>query len=192
MFKENLDANELLFLAIRDSESGDHESAISKLKQALTDEPKNAQIQYMLAAEHAEIGMYERAADGMAAAIALEPSLYTASFQLGLLHMTNGNIEKAIVAWEHLDELPEDEPLLLFKVGLSKLAEEALFEAKDYLERGIKANQSNPALNNDMERVLGNINDLIKNDLNGQDDGDTEHQKTSNHVFLDSYDNDDS
>ena len=53
-----------------------------------------------------------------------------------------------------------DHPLYLFKTGLLHLAQDEFNECVLNLKRGIQLNAANPALNNDMQRILG---DLEKN-----------------------------
>ena len=155
-----LDADELLHLAIRSSEADRHEESLSYLKRAAELAPKNGKIYYMLGAEHAQIGLYDRAAEEMAKAVELEPDLYTAHFQLGLLHITSARVAQAESAWKALDGLAPDHPLYLFKTGLLQLARDEFNECALNLKRGIQLNAANPALNNDMQRILG---DLEKN-----------------------------
>ena len=155
-----LDADELLHLAIRSSESDKHEESLSYLKRAAELEPKNGKIYYMLGAEHAQIGLYDRAVEEMAKAVELEPDLYTAHFQLGLLHITAARIVQAESAWKALDRLAPDHPLYLFKTGLLHLTRDEFNECALNLKRGIQINTTNPALNKDMQRILG---DLEKN-----------------------------
>jgi tetratricopeptide (TPR) repeat protein len=152
-----LDADELLHLAIRASESGQHEESLSCLKRALEQAPKNGKIHYMLGAEHAQIGLYDRAAEDMAKAVELEPELYTAHFQLGLLHITSGRVAQAESVWTALDKLSPDHPLYLFKTGMLHLARDEFDQCAQNLKRGISLNTSNAALNNDMQRILGEI-----------------------------------
>ena len=87
---EDLDAEELLHLAIQASQADRHDQAITYLKRAQAKAPENANIAYFLGAEHAQIGLYQRAMEEMAQALELNPALHTARFQLGLLYLTSG------------------------------------------------------------------------------------------------------
>lgn len=149
-----LDADELLFLAMDAAKHDRHEAAIAFLKRALEQAPNHAQAHYFLAAEHAQIGMYDRAAEEMARAVELDPGLHTAHFQLGLLHLTAGRLESASSAWQPLDQLGEAHPLFLFKAGLEAMVRDEFDACRDYLTRGIAANTLNSDLNADMEQVL--------------------------------------
>jgi tetratricopeptide (TPR) repeat protein len=158
---EDLDADELLHLAILASNQAKHEESISLLKRAQNKAPKQGNIHYLLGAEHAQIGLYDRAAEEMTKAIELDPNLHTASFQLGLLHMTSGRVDEATKAWSHLDSLGQKNPLYLFKTGLMHLARDEFEPSMDNLRKGIQLNKTNDALNRDMLRVLGDVEKLV-------------------------------
>ncbi|MBL4705424.1 MAG: hypothetical protein JKY54_12955 [Flavobacteriales bacterium] len=151
-----LDADELFHLAIKASDVADHEKAIRFLKLSNQKDPQ-AKTAYLLAAEHAEIGMFDRAIEEMAHSVELDPTLWTAHFQLGLLHFTQGRAPEAAAAWSNLDVLGEDDALFQFKSGFVLLSEDNLIQAKDCIEKGIELNIQNPALNGDMKRVLADI-----------------------------------
>jgi tetratricopeptide (TPR) repeat protein len=152
-----LDDQELLHLALRASDQNRHEEAISYLKRALDISPDNAKAHYMLGAEHAEIGLYDRAAEEMAKAVKLDPTLVTAQFQLGLLHITSARVKEAEETWKPLDKLGPNNPFYLFKTGMLHLARDEFDACIETLEKGIKLNQQNAALNNDMRRVIDDV-----------------------------------
>jgi Flp pilus assembly protein TadD len=97
----------------------------------------------------------------MAKAVELDPSLVTAHFQLGLLYITSGRVAEAEAAWRPLDKLGTDHFLHLFKSGMLHLVRDQFKESADCLERGIKANNFNEALNNDMRRVLRDVQERL-------------------------------
>lgn len=154
---QQLDSDELLHLALLANQDGKHEEAIGSLKRALALAPEDARLHYMLGAEHAQIGMYDRAVDEMQRAVDLDPALETAHFQLGLLHITSGRVDQATQAWKPLDRLGAEHPLYLFKTGLLHLAKDEFTDCDRHLRRGIAANKTNAALNNDMEKVLKEV-----------------------------------
>lgn len=155
--KPVLDAEELLHLAVLDSQAGRHDVAIAKLKVAAEQAPEHGKVHYMLAAEHAEIGLFDRAIEGMTRAIKLDPTLDTARLQLGLLHYTQGRMEEARAAWAGLDKLAPDDALFLFKSALLRLGDGETADAMDLLERAARNVKGNPALGHDIQRVLANI-----------------------------------
>jgi tetratricopeptide (TPR) repeat protein len=158
---ERLDAEELLHLALKASGENGHEESITYLKRALELKPNEGRLHYMLAAEHAQMGLYDRAAQEMTKAVELDPSLVTAHFQLGLLHVTSGRVEEAEAAWRPLDKLGEGHFLRLFKSGMLHLVRDEFKESAECLEKGIQANTFNEALNNDMRKVLRDVQERL-------------------------------
>lgn len=152
-----LDAEEYLGLALNALRAGDHGAALAHLKSGAECHPSNAQIAYMLGAEHAQIGLFDRAEQEMARALEIEPGLTMARFQLGLLQLTQSRPADASATWAALDELPEGHGLRLFKLGLEALAQDRFADARSLLEQGIAANNFSADLNRDMTNVLGRI-----------------------------------
>jgi len=177
-----LDADELLHLAMDAAKRNQHEDAIDFLKRAVEQQPDHAKAHYFLAAEHAQIGMYDRAAEEMKKAVNLDPTLYTAHFQLGLLHLTSGRVEEAISAWAPLDPLGDSHPLYLFKAGLEAMARDEFDTCREYLTKGIAANNMNADLNVDMQRVLEQLPDNAAA---------TSAAASTGHVLLHGYQSDD-
>lgn len=154
---ELLDTEELLHLALAARQEGKSEAAITFLKRGLALAPNDGRLHYLLGAEHAQLGLYSRAMEEMQRAVDLNPDLDTAHFQLGLLYVTSGNVDLATEKWKALDKLGHDHFLYLFKTGLLHLTNNELTECAEFLNRGIAANTANDALNNDMRRVLKDV-----------------------------------
>jgi len=184
-----LTAEELLHLAIESSKKDNTESTINYLKRAIELNPDDGRTHYLLAAEHAQIGMYDQAVEEMEHAVRLDPSLHTASFQLGLIHLSSARIEQAIAAWAPLNALGENNFLYLFKTGLEHLIRDEFDQCVAYLERGIKLNSINPALNNDMQRVITSTQEKVK-ELGLQPPSDDLPPPTgTSHAFISAYTN---
>jgi tetratricopeptide (TPR) repeat protein len=149
----NLDPQELLHLALRDIQQSHHDGAISKLKQALEIEADNAQAQFLLAAEYAEIGLYDRAIEGMTRTLHLSPSMHIARFQLGLLYYSKSDFDTARAIWEPLDALGDD-AMTLFKTALLLIGAGHQREAIPQLERALEIGTGNGALKTDISKVL--------------------------------------
>jgi tetratricopeptide (TPR) repeat protein len=110
-----------------------------------------------LGAEYAQIGMYERSAEHLKKAIAIDPAMHIARFQLGLLYLTSGQIAEASTTWAPLNTLGVAHYLFLFKSGLEHLASDQFDACRDCLNRGIASNADNPALSDDMRRILDDL-----------------------------------
>jgi tetratricopeptide (TPR) repeat protein len=152
-----LDEDELVHLALH--ASGEHrpDEAMAYLKRAVLAFPNSAKAHYLLGAEHAQIGMVERAVEEMSEAVRLDPSLTTAQFQLGLLHFTAARRREAELAWKPLDKLERSDALYLFKCALLHWLDDKLPECIRDLELGIKNNTFSEPLNEDMRRVLHDV-----------------------------------
>src|SRR4051812_20967906 len=109
-----LDAKELLYLALQAMEQDRDADAISCLKRGLALEPKSGVLHHLLGAMYAQLGMIDRAVDEMTQAITFAPDLHIARFQLGLLHFTSTDVAAADRVWQPLTELPPDHALNLF------------------------------------------------------------------------------
>jgi Flp pilus assembly protein TadD len=130
---------------------------LDRLLQRVRSEPNRGDVRYLLGAELAAAGRYELAVAEMTRAVELDPTLYTAHFQLGLLHLTSGRPTEALTAWRGLDALADADPLRMFRRGLEALIGEDFAACISWLESGILANQSNPALNRDMVMLVDRV-----------------------------------
>lgn len=176
---KNLDADELLHLAVRASDQNNAGQAIAFLKEAIAKRPDFAQAFHLLGAEHAQLGMYDRAMEDMEKAIALDPGMMITRFQLGLLYLGARQPEKAAAMWSPLDGLGEQHALFHFKKGLSHLAKDEFRPCLIALKRGIELNNFSQALNVDMTKFIHDVEPLV--DDQNSDDGD------AGHLFLSAY-----
>jgi tetratricopeptide (TPR) repeat protein len=152
-----LDETELLHLALHAMDSDRHEESMRLLKRTLHAFPASARARYLLGAEHAQIGLYDRAVAEMTEAVRLDPGLTVAHFQLGLLHVTAGRVPEAQAAWLPLDRLAPDDPLRLFKSALLHLVRDEFAACIENLQAGIARNKLNKPLNDDMRRLLADV-----------------------------------
>ena len=187
---DNLDSEEQLYLALHAIENGQHDIAISRLKE-IEPGPGYTRAQYLLAAEYAQIGLYERAKSGMAYVIDEEPSLTIASLQKGLLHITLGENEQGRDTLSVLTSLGDSDPIKWFACGLIALIDDDKAGAKDLLQTGISLNKDNVALNKDIEKIIGQLDnesaDTEKPD--GEKNTDEKTVDAKNKFFLSNYNN---
>ena len=156
-----LDADELRHLALEAMRENSDDDAIGYLQRGIALAPGDGALHYLLGAMHAHIKRYDRAIDAMAAAARLAPHIEMAHFQLGLLHFTSGDVDAAITAWSALDALDAQHPLSLFRAGLLHLTRDEFAACIEALQRGLALNQRYPALNHDMQRVIGKAEDAL-------------------------------
>ena len=159
MTTDLLDQDELMHLALRDISSGAHESAIEKLKKALTVTPDDPRLQFLLAAEHAEIGMLDRAKEGLHTTLQLDAKLHPARFQLGLLELMSGNGTAAEEIWQGLEELGPENGMVLYSQALLIAQTEDKDQAIALLKKAIEVETDNPSLRREMEKSL----ELLRN-----------------------------
>ncbi len=135
----------------------DRDSARSLLEEAARDHPGDARPLTLLAAQYVHAQELDRAEACYIEALRRAPDFAIARFQLGLLQLTSARPAAAQASWAPLDALPATDPLRLFKTGLELMARDRFEEATRFLMQGIAQNQSNPALNRDMQMVLEQI-----------------------------------
>lgn len=152
-----LDQAELQQLALNASTSNDSASAIALLKEAVSRPDATAIAHYLLGAEYAQITMYDRAIGEMEAAIALDPGLAMARLQLGMLLLGADLAQRATEILSPLTDLAENNFIRKFGTGLQHLGAGDLSLALTCLVEGIALNETNPALNNDMRNIVGEI-----------------------------------
>lgn len=152
-----LDAEELFVLGVRASVAGDSATALNLFKQACERDARHAEAAWMLGAEYAQLGMIDRAKLAMQHALSVNETLQTARFQLGLLHLTSGEVALAEAIWLALGELDEGHPLRLFKEGMLQLAADDFRGALASLRRGAEVPNVDAALKRDMEMMIQQI-----------------------------------
>ncbi len=130
------------------------------LQQAVRDDPLNASLHYRLGAELAQLREYDAAVSEMSHALALDPGLHTARFQLGLLYLTMARPTQSIETWALLEAQP-DVALRQFKRGLEALIRDDFAECLEALEAGMRANETNPPLNGDMQLIVVKVRELV-------------------------------
>ena len=133
------------------------ESTLQKLQTAISNDPGNAELVYLLGAEFAAQRQYDSAVEQFNAALAIEPNLHTARLQLGLLLLTMAKVEQAMAILEPLDALGDQSPFAHFKLGLQALASDRFDDCIAALERGISLNTENDALNKDMQKIIDRV-----------------------------------
>jgi Flp pilus assembly protein TadD len=95
--------------ALQVSAAGDSEGAIRLLRAAAQEDPASGLVQFLLAAELAQAGAIGDAEAAYANAVLLAPQFHIARFQLGLLQFTSGRAAIALLTWQPLLALGDDE-----------------------------------------------------------------------------------
>lgn len=88
-------------------------------------------------------------------------SRHPAIFQLGLIHITSGQVQLAKDVWQGLDDLETGHYFRSFSDGMICLVENDFNNAQVLLENGIDANHDFPSINSDMQFALAQINNIL-------------------------------
>jgi tetratricopeptide (TPR) repeat protein len=129
------------------------ELGLTELRSAVVNDPRNAELRYLLGAEMAQQKDYDGAVMEMSAAIALNPLLHVARFQLGLLHLTMARPDHSMVVLAPLEDLDDVSALKHFKRGLEALIRDDFANCIAHLDNGIALNKENEPLNRDMNML---------------------------------------
>lgn len=136
-------------------------SSIDKLAAAVSDNPTNAELLFLLAAEMAQQKDYVGAIAQYEAALEISPDLHTARLQLGLLCLTMADLPRFMEVLAPLDDLDPANPFKSFKVGLQALAEDKFDLCVQALTEGIALNNQNPTLNVDMQLIIDRVSETL-------------------------------
>jgi Flp pilus assembly protein TadD len=179
-----LDAAELAHLAVKAMRGGRDEDALRLLQRATERDPNDGVPHHLRGAILASQGEPGKAIEAMTQALALNPQLMVARFQLGLLHLTSGNVVEARSVWQGLDDLAERDPLRLFKTGMLHLANDEFEECVALLNQGISLCDSE-SINKDMRRVIEHVRAVIP--AKPAEGGESRAQDNAQHVMLARY-----
>ena len=114
---QQLSQQELLSLALDAFKREDAGRALAYLKEAGSREDASSQVLFMLGSEYAQIGMIPEAKAVLHKSLHAAPELPIARFQLGLLHLTTGDVAAARATWQPLLDLPMAPPLTYLQIG---------------------------------------------------------------------------
>ena len=132
---------------------------LQRLRAAITREPGNAELRYLLGAELAHLHEYSEAVTQMRTALDINPKLHFARLQLGMLYLTMAQPDDSLATWAPLEELDESAALKAFKRGLEALIRDDFSSCIGYLQRGIDLNKQNATLNEDMSQLIERVKD---------------------------------
>ena len=152
--------DEILQEALRVSQANDGPTAIKLFQNALAINPQSATTYCLLAAEYITLGQVTESEAAYANALMLAPEFHLARFQMGLPQFTSARVSVALLTWQPLLTLPDENALKLFVMGFAHMAQDDFEIAINYFERGIMLNADIPPLNTDIQRVIADINGL--------------------------------
>jgi tetratricopeptide (TPR) repeat protein len=179
----------LMQQALAASQKDDSETALHLFNEASKQLPQSGIPHFLIGAEYAQLGRMVEAEAAYANAVLLAPDLSIARYQLGLVQFTSGRASMALVTWQPLLTLPNNDPLGLFVRGFIELAQDKFESSLDFFSKGINANHTNAPLNADIMRVIEKIQTVINNNKQ-QPISPTmadEIKEESSHFLLESY-----
>ncbi len=135
---------------------------LKQIKAAVDQDPRNAELRYLLGAELAQQKEYDAAVTEMSTALELDPNLHFARFQLGLLYLTMAQPNHSLAIWAPLEELEESAALKYFKRGLEALIRDDFDGCVALLRQGIQLNTQNAPLNRDMTMVIDRVGNVVE------------------------------
>lgn len=127
------------------------------LEDLLGEHPEDARLHFLKGSLLAGRQDYTSARASMRQAVDLAPDFEIARFQLGFLLLTCGEPHAAQEAWGPLHGLAPGNYLRIFVQGLCHLIRDEFDDAITALQDGIARNSENPAMNNDMQLIIGEV-----------------------------------
>lgn len=173
--------------AMAASAAGESALALALFGEAALAEPQSGLPSFLMASEYAALGDYDQAEAHFANAVLLAPRFSLARYQLGFLQYTLGRPALALVTWQPLLS-EESGPFALCVQGFAALAQDRFEDARVFFLEGIDRNAENPAMSDDIRKIVADIEKIHAGDLSqrksedeSQSDADTSHFLLSNY-----------
>jgi Flp pilus assembly protein TadD len=152
-----LDKQEMLHMAIHASANGRADDAIRTLKELIDVDADNGDAHFLIAANYAEIAMLDRSIAHYRQAVDLMPEQDYARMQFALILTAADRLDEARELLQPFLADGRDDCYCLFAKGLVALFEEDLPTARELFEAGRQANTINEPLNDDIGRVVAEL-----------------------------------
>lgn len=156
-------------------------AALSLFAQASEADPSSGVPHFLIGSEQASAGNFAAAELSFACAVLLAPGFALARYQLGLLQFSCQRAPLALLTWQPLFGLPEEDALLHFVRGFSALAQDAFDDALGHFRTGVACQPSNPALCADILQVVDAVERLGRREASPSD------EPTPDHILLSAY-----
>lgn len=152
--------DELLQAGLAASSTGDTDRAVALFTQAAAQAPQAAAPHFLIGSEYAAIGQVDQAEQSFARALLLEPGMAIVRYQLGLLQFSSARVPQALLTWQPLLALAEDDALLHFVRGFHSVAADDVAEALAHFSRGLPLNTQFPPVSDDIRKVMNGLQAL--------------------------------
>jgi tetratricopeptide (TPR) repeat protein len=176
------EAEDSIRAGLASSQTNDSLGAIRHFERAATLGPESGVPHFLLGSEYAALGHVEKAELAFANAVLLAPALHLARYQLGLLQFSLGRAAVAFVTWGPLLTLDEREALPHLVRGFAALAQDQAETARAHFECGLARNASNPALSDDIRKVIEEMGNPRQDADQGAPD-----EQSANHILISNY-----
>jgi tetratricopeptide (TPR) repeat protein len=180
------DLQSLLDQGIAASNAREPDAALAIFVRCIQAYPHAPEPHLLIAAQHAAHRRFEQAENAFASAILLAPDLHVARYQLGLLQLTCGRATMALLTWQPLLLLPEDNPLAHFVRGYAALANDDFGIAEKHFDSGLDCENGNAPLAEDIQKVLLKVREIIHQTAE-KDSPPAEEASRQQHVLLSNY-----
>jgi tetratricopeptide (TPR) repeat protein len=154
------DFDRLMSEGLAASRAEQTEAALALFAQASELDPSSGMPHFLIGSEHASRGDFAAAELAFACAVLLAPGFALARYQLGLLQFSSSRAPLALLTWQPLFALPEDDALLHFVRGFASLARDAFGETLQHFRAGLACSPANPALCADIVQVMAAVERL--------------------------------
>jgi len=176
------DLDRLLAEGMAASREGQRESALALFRRASEADPASALPHFLLASEQASAGDFALAELSFANALLLAPDFALARYQLGLLQFSSNRAPVALLTWQPLFQLPQEDALLHFVRGFAALAHNAFGESLAHFRQGLQCQPANPALCSDILQVVEAVERLESGEV-----APAQEETAAAHVLLSAY-----
>lgn len=136
------------------SQADQRERALDLFAAASQLEPTSGVPHFLIGSEHASAGDFAAAELAFAGAVLLAPNFSLARYQLGLLQFSTQRAALALLTWQPLLALPDDDALPHFVRAFTAMAQDAMPEALRHFRAGLACGPANPALCNDVLQLV--------------------------------------
>lgn len=130
------------------------DDAVELFAEAAALAPASGVPYFLLGSEHASRGEVQAAELAFANAVLLAPEFTLARYQLGLLQFSSQRAALALLTWQPLLSLPQDQSLPHFVRGFAALALDQFDAALAHYRTGLGCNEANQVLCADIQRMV--------------------------------------
>lgn len=152
----------------------DDRNDLKSIDDLLAKHPDDPRLHFMRGSVLAGKAQPLEAHGAMQRAVEIAPGFAIARYQLGFFELTSGEADRALSTWGPLLAEADDNYLRVFVEGMTHLIRDEFEPAIEKFEHGMRLNQENEPLNNDIKLLMmeiGKLADKRAQSGDGDDDG---------------------